>query len=176
MAEAFIGEIRMFAGTYAPAGWALCDGQILSIQQYTALFALLGTTYGGNGTTTFGLPDLRGRFALHPGMGPGLSPHHLGEPGGCENVVLNQNQMPSHGHAVILHASATGDQSTPAGHVPAPSSDGYTIYASAPDPTTMHAGMATAAPVGGNQPHTNVPPYQCVNFIIALEGIFPPRP
>jgi microcystin-dependent protein len=168
VSEPFIAEIVMFGGNFAPRGWAFCNGQILSIAQNTALFSLLGTTYGGNGQTTFGLPDLRSRVPMHAGQGPGLSSRTLGEVGGAESVTLIQNQMPQHGHPV---AATSGDPTTskPGGAVP--SAGG--AYAATSDGTVMNAAMVGAT--GGNQPHNNVPPYAVVNFIIAIQGIFPSR-
>lgn len=176
MADPYIGEIRMFAGNYAPMGWALCDGQTMPIQQYTALFAILGTTYGGNGQTTFGLPDLRGRIPMHMGTGPGLTPRPIGQSSGAEKITLTANQMPAHNHLV----NADGQQGTvdnPEGVVPAAGVDPATtnpvfLYGTAMN-KTMSPQMISQA--GGNQPHDNVQPFLCVNFIIALEGEFPPR-
>lgn len=176
MPDPFIGEIRLFAGSYAPDGWALCDGSLLAISTYAALFSILGTTYGGNGTTNFGLPDLRGRLPMHPGRGNGLTPRTLGEMGGSETVTLLANQMPAHSHPVSA-SNVAGGSAAPEGGVPA-----YTIDANQNDVlsysitpnTTMSPKMIGAS--GGSQPHDNMPPFQCVNFIIALNGIFPPRP
>ena len=179
MSQPFLGEIRMFGGNFAPRGWAFCNGQILAIAQNTALFSLLGTTYGGNGQTTFALPDLRGRLPLNQGQGPGLSSYDLGRASGSETVTLLTTEMPAHTHAPTntVNASARADSSTPASCVPA-DTGGPQIYASAPDgSTTMFPGMitTTVAPVGGSQPHANMQPYLVVSFIIATEGIFPSR-
>lgn len=177
MSEPFIGEIRMVGFTYAPQGWALCDGQLLSIAQNSALFALLGTTYGGNGQTTFALPDFRGRVPLHPGQGPGLSPYVLGQSSGVETVTLTTNQMPAHSHTVAANSNP-GEVESPSGYFPAAIADpnsGSPLNAFASSANTaMNPAMVSAA--GGNQPHTNLQPSLCVNFIIALEGIFPSRP
>jgi microcystin-dependent protein len=183
MAEPFLGEIRMFASNFAPSGWALCNGQVLSIAQNTALFSLLGTFYGGNGTSTFALPDLRSRVAVHAGEGSGLSNYVLGQSGGAEGVTLTSAQMPQHGHSVncdsahTSHGSAGFGQSTgatPAGnYLGLASSSAEGVYSSGPPNTVMNAAMIVAA--GGNQAHPNIQPYLCVNFIIALEGIFPSR-
>ncbi len=175
MADPYIGEIRMFAGNYAPMGWALCDGQILQIAQYTALFAILGTTYGGNGQTTFGLPDLRGRIPMHMGTGPSLTPRRIGENGGAEKVTMTSAQMPAHNH--IVNASGQeGGATSPEGGVPAVANDGsgtqYPSY-SPSGTTTMSQQMLSSA--GQGQSHENMQPFLCVNFIIALEGEFPPR-
>ncbi|MDQ3898292.1 MAG: tail fiber protein [Actinomycetota bacterium] len=168
MSEPFLGEIMMFAGNFAPRGWAMCNGQILPIAQNTALFSILGTTYGGNGQTTFALPDLRGRVPMHFGQGPGLSARTLGEQGGEESVTLIQAQLPQHSHTANA-TSADATSSKPDGAVPA--SGG--AYAPASDGTTMSPGFITGG--GGNQPHDNMQPYLAINFVIALEGIFPSR-
>ncbi len=165
MAEPFIGEIRMFAGNYAPQGWALCDGQLLAISQNDALFSLLGTTYGGDGRTTFGLPDMRGRLPIHEGAG-----HRLGEKAGSEQVSLTANQLPAHSHALNASTNAAANTS-PAENVTAVSTD-TNIYG-ADNPVSMDAAMLSNS--GGGQPHDNVMPFQCLNFIIALFGIFPSR-
>lgn len=169
MSDPFIGEIRMFAGNFAPLGWEFCEGQLLAISGNDALFSLLGTTYGGDGRTTFALPDMRGRIPLHAGSGPGLSNRQLGAKGGVETVTLTVEQMPLHSHAKSSGNSATrGD---PGGHVIGDTGP-TAIYG--PNP---NAAMDQSADkqVGGNQPHTNLMPFQCVNFIIALFGIFPSR-
>lgn len=175
MSEPYIGEIRMFAGNFAPKGWAFCNGQLLSIAQNTALFSILGTTYGGNGQTTFGLPNLQGRVPMHWGTGAGLTPRTLGETSGSENITLLSNQMPAHTHQFAA-SSNQGDQFSPQGNVPAvlvnTSGQPENLYSAAPN-TTMAAQSITLA--GGSQPHDNMQPYQCVSFIIALEGIFPAR-
>lgn len=169
MSSPFLGEIQMFGFNFAPRGWAFCDGQLLSIAQNTALFALLGTTYGGNGQTTFGLPDLRGRVPLHRGQGPGLTNRTLGELSGSENVTLLTTQMPAHNHLLACN-SDDPNAGSPAGKFPASSTS--PIYAS-----TSNSNMAPTAVslAGGNQPHPNMQPYLTVNFCIALEGIFPSR-
>ncbi|MFL6241305.1 MAG: phage tail protein [Actinomycetes bacterium] len=170
MSEPFLGEIRLFPYNFAPRGWALCAGQILSISQNTALFSLLGTTYGGNGQTTFALPDLRGRHAVSSGQGPGLSFYNLGEESGVESVTLTQQQMPQHNHLVSVNnqGSSTGRPNgnypgQTSGNIYAPSSDGSTLAAPAVNNT------------GGSQPHENRPPYLVLNYCIALEGIYPSR-
>lgn len=171
MSEPFVGEIRMFAGTFAPRGWALCDGQLLAITQNEALFALLGTIYGGDGRTTFGLPDLRGRVPVHQGTGPGLTPRPIGSRSGSEVVALSASQIPSHSHAV---RSATGGNAVTApGNVfstdPGGNSAGYNTTAN----DTMAAEIVGLT--GGAAPHSNIQPFLCVHFIIALFGIFPSR-
>jgi microcystin-dependent protein len=171
MSEPFIGMIVMFAGNFAPRGWAFCQGQILSIAQNTALFSILGTTYGGNGQTTFALPDLRSRVPAGQGQGPGLSSYSLGQQSGSETVTLIQTQMPAHGHFVACSSddATSGDPS-----LNFPSAFPQKIYSSAATPgKTMNTAMI--AQTGGSQPHNNIQPYLCINFIIALEGIFPSR-
>jgi microcystin-dependent protein len=176
MSEPFIGEIRMVGFNFAPRGWALCNGQLLSIAQNTALFSLLGTTYGGNGQTTFALPDLRGRVPLHQGQGPGLTPRTIGESSGTETVTLLSSQMPAHNHTLAAFNSP-GSLDTPTGNVIAnivdPNTGGPATLFSATADTTMNP--ASIGISGGNQPHENMQPYLCVNFVIALEGIFPSR-
>ena len=175
MSEPFLGEIRMFGGNFAPVGWAFCSGQLLPIAQNTALFSLLGTTYGGNGQTTFALPDLRGRVPMSFGQGPGLSPRNLGEAAGSEGVTLLTTQMPSHNHAAN---GATGNATAPSpqGGVWAQQVDSQggtgNGYTAAPNTTMSPQAIGQA---GGNQPHDNLQPYLCVNFIIALQGIYPSR-
>ena len=173
MATPFLGEIRMVGFTFPPKGWALCNGQILSISQNAALFSLLGTTYGGNGTSTFALPDLRSRVPIHAGQGIGLSPYVQGEQTGTESVVLTFSQMPSHNHTVNGVASG-GNQASPAGGSPAIESTGTSLdYSNATPSSPMNAAMLS--PAGSNQPHNNIQPVLCVNFVIALQGIFPSR-
>ncbi|MFD2165900.1 phage tail protein [Thalassotalea euphylliae] len=181
MSEPFIGQITMFAGNFAPRGWAFCHGQLLSIASNSALFSILGTTYGGDGRTTFGLPDLRGRFPTAQGNGPGLSPYNLGQKGGTEDVVLTAAQMPSHTHVIDAKAKSNnspGDANTAAGNSWSNDAGFYSATYSTQAPTTdMHPNSieATAANTGGGQAQTNIPPYLAINFIIALVGIFPSR-
>jgi microcystin-dependent protein len=173
MSEPFIAEIRMCAFSFAARGWAQCNGQLLPISQNQALFSLLGTTYGGNGTTTFALPDLRGRVPLHAVQGPGLPNVVLGEAGGAEAVTLNQNQLPPHGHGVRASSDLAGATS-PAGAVTgAKPRGGADIYSSPGSLTPLAAGAVGSA--GGSQPHSNTQPSVVVNFVIALVGIFPSR-
>jgi microcystin-dependent protein len=175
MATPFIGEIRMFAGNFAPRGNAFCNGQILSIAQNTALFSILGTTYGGNGTTTFGLPNLQSRAPLHMGQGPGLTSRLEGEQGGEETVTLLTTQIPAHTHQASGLAAA-GGQTSPAGATWATTGTARNpvpLYAPAPSNTTMNP--AALALTGGGQPHENMPPFLTINFIIGTQGIFPPR-
>ncbi len=175
MSEPFLGEIRMFGGNFAPRGWALCNGQLLSISQNAALFSLLGTTYGGNGQTNFALPNLQGRVPMHWGQGPGLSPRALGESSGSESVTLLTNQMPAHNHTLSANNNQ-GDTFSPGGAVSASAVDSsqqpLNIYSSTANATMAPTAIGLA---GGGQPHANMQPYQCVSFIIALQGIFPSR-
>ncbi len=169
----FVAELRPFPFNFAPRGWAQCDGQLLPISQNTALFSLLGTTYGGNGQTTFALPDLRGRLPLHQGQGPGLSLRSRGENGGAETVTLQTGEIASHQHAVA--ATGTFTTKNPGGDVPAPAPAPATdpkMYGDTPN-TPMHA--STIQPAGGGVPHDNLAPYLGLNWCIALQGIFPPR-
>ena len=173
MATPILGEIRLFAGNFAPRGYALCNGQLLSISQNTALFSLLGTTYGGNGTTNFALPNLQGRVPIHMGTGATGSSYLEGQQGGTEVVTLNVNQMPAHNHFVNSVASG-GNQASPPNNLPAIESTGTSLnYSNAPATGQMNPTMLTAA--GGGQPFPVVQPYLVINFIIALQGIFPSR-
>ena len=171
MADPFVAEIRIVPFNFAPQGWAWCDGQLLPLSQNTALFSLLGTTYGGNGKSNFALPDLQGRAPMMPGQGPGLSVYDLGQTGGAETVSLQVSEMPWHTHML-----RGGDAAGPAGADPADTSLGASparAYASA---TPTEAMAAEAVSVTGNgQPHNNMPPYLTAHFIIALQGVFPPR-
>ena len=176
MATPFIGQITLFAGTFAPRGYALCNGQLLAIQSNAALFSILGTTYGGNGTTNFALPDLRGRAPIHAGTGPGLSNYQLGQNGGQETVTLNSNQIPTHGHTATVNASAGAPNTvSPGGAVLAVSAQGNAYATGSPTLSAMSASAATVANAGGGQSHNNMQPYLALNFIIALTGIFPSR-
>jgi microcystin-dependent protein len=167
----FLGEIEMVGFNFAPTGWALCEGQLLPISQYAALFDLLGTIYGGDGVSNFALPDLRGRVPVAMGQGSGLSNYSIGQLGGTENVTLITNQMPAHTHAANASTS-NGTSATPSGNFPAVNNEGIQHYAAASNGTMNSAAIGTA---GGSQPHNNVQPYLCINFIIALEGVFPTR-
>ncbi|HEY2084305.1 MAG TPA: tail fiber protein [Verrucomicrobiae bacterium] len=173
MATPFLGEIRMFGGNFAPRGYALCNGQLLSIAQNTALFSLLGTTYGGDGVSNFALPNLQGRVPIHFGNGAGLSPYYLGQQAGTEAVTLNLNQMPIHSHPVNS-TGAGGNQASPVGNLPAIESTGTSLnYSNAGSSGQMSP--STIGTAGGNQPFTVVQPYLTINFIIALQGIYPSR-
>ena len=164
MAQPYIGEIRMFAGNFAPAGWSFCEGQLLQIAENETLFQLIGTTYGGDGESTFGLPDLRGRVPIHQGSG-----FVLAEGGGVEQVTLTLAQVPAHRHALVGVAAA-GNQTSAASALPASSFNVTPYLNQAPDGTMSPQAVT---PVGGSQPHTNFQPYLCVEFIISLFGIFP---
>ncbi len=164
MGQPYVGEIRMFGGNFAPAGWAFCNGQLLPISDNETLFNLIGTTYGGDGESTFALPDLQGRLPLHQG-----NSYILAETGGTEQVTLITNQLPVHTHAV-LGSSATADASTPENNIFG-SSVGFDGYF--PDPESLTFNTNAVTPVGGNQPHENMMPYLAVSFIISLFGIFP---
>lgn len=164
MAQPYVGEIRMFAGNFAPAGWNFCEGQLLPISENETLFQLIGTTYGGDGQSTFALPDLRGRLPVHQGNG-----FVLAETGGAEEITLTVSQIPAHSHAELA-SNDPGSQSTPGGLVPGRVTGGD-IYGAESPFTSLAA--PTISPTGGNQPHTNFQPYLCVNFIISLFGIFP---
>jgi microcystin-dependent protein len=175
MSDPFVAEIRIFTGTFAPSGWALCNGQLLSISQNTALFSLVGTYYGGDGRSTFGLPNLQGSAPLAAGQGPGLTPRNLADVGGEATVTLLNSQMPAHTHTA--QASSAGGVDTPAGSVWGESKMGKTplsAYAATRINNVVMNPNALAS-AGGNQPHNNMPPYLCLTFIIALQGIFPPR-
>ncbi|MFS2108853.1 phage tail protein [Sphingomonas sp. Sphisp140] len=164
MAQPYVGEIRIFAGNFAPAGWMFCEGQLLPISENETLFNLIGTTYGGDGQSTFALPDLRGRLALHQGNG-----YILAETGGAEEVTLTINQIPAHSHP-MLGSSGNGSQSNPKNNVLA-SSTLVKLYSGEAADTAMAATAISS--IGGNQPHTNFQPYLCLNYIISLFGIFP---
>ena len=173
MSDPFIGEIRLFGFNFAPTDWAQCNGQLLSIAQNTALFSILGTTYGGDARTTFGLPNLQGQAPLHAGQGPGLSDRQLGESGGEPSVTLIVSEMTPHAHAVAA-SSTTADQSNPTNTVWATGAGGrgqnfYTRGAGVP-----MSNQALGA-TGGSQPHNNLPPYLLLNFCICMYGVYPPR-
>ena len=172
MADPFVAEIRIFPFNFAPRGWAWCDGQLLPLSQNTALFSLLGTTYGGNGKSNFALPDLQGRAPMHPGQGPGLSLHDLGETGGSETVTLLESEIPSHSHGVTC-AQSDATVRLPPGEYPATGTGGILMY-QAPGPLVQLNGN-TVTPAGGDQPHNNMQPYLTFYFCIALQGVFPPR-
>ncbi|OYW70609.1 MAG: phage tail protein [Verrucomicrobia bacterium 12-59-8] len=164
MAQPYVGEIRMFAGNFAPAGWMFCEGQLLPISENETLFNLIGTTYGGDGQSTFALPDLRGRIPLHQGNG-----FILAETGGAEEITLTVNQIPAHTHA-FLTSTAPATQSSPQGALPGNSSS-IDLYIE--DTPSVNLNAQAVMAVGGSQPHTNFQPYLCVDFIISLFGIYP---
>jgi microcystin-dependent protein len=164
MAQPYVGEIRMFAGNFAPAGWMFCEGQLLPISENETLFNLIGTTYGGDGQSTFALPDLRGRVPLHFGNG-----FTLAENGGVEEVTLTVSQIPAHSHP-MLASNDDANSVTPASNLTAAGLNAFTYYGSPPN---QPMSPSATTPVGGSQPHTNFQPYLCVNFIISLFGIFP---
>jgi microcystin-dependent protein len=170
--EPYIGQVCLFGFNYAPRGWALCNGQLMSIGQNSALFSLLGTTFGGDGISTFALPDLRGRVAINQGDQPGLSKYAMGQTGGSETVTLNVTQMPQHVHAGQLHASnGAANQEEAQNHLLAETA----VYTDAAANQLMNASAVTVGPTGGNQPHPNLQPYLTLNYCIALEGVYPPR-
>ena len=164
MGQPYVGEIRMFAGNFAPAGWMFCEGQLLPISENETLFNLIGTTYGGDGQSTFALPDLRGRIPVHQGNG-----FILAETGGAETITLTVSQIPAHSHP-LLASTGPGNVNTPGGNVTAESA-GVKIYFA--DQPTVNMAPAAVSPVGGSQPHNNFQPYLCIDFIISLFGIFP---
>ncbi|HUQ05935.1 MAG TPA: tail fiber protein [Kofleriaceae bacterium] len=174
MADQFVAEIRMFGFNFAPSGWAQCNGQLLPLAQNTALFSLLGTTYGGDGKSTFALPDLQGSVPVGAGQGPGLSLYDLGQIGGSATVTLLESEIPFHSHQVNASTTPLGGVATPSATV------GYTrpasgnAYGAAGSATTMAPQALT--PAGGGLPHNNLQPYNVVNYCIALQGIFPPHP
>ncbi|WDE05961.1 phage tail protein [Thalassomonas viridans] len=176
MSEPFIGEIRMFAGNFAPKNWAFCDGQLLAISSNEALFSLLGTNYGGDGRSSFGLPEMRGRLPMHMGQGAGLSNRNLGSRPGVERVTLTSDQMPAHSHALVA-SLGEADASDPAGRVIASQTDGDMPYAVTPGVPTSIQDMdsRSLSSAGDSLPHNNMMPYLGVNFIISLLGVYPSR-
>lgn len=174
MADPFVAEIRIFPFNFAPKGWAWCNGQLMPLSQNTALFSLLGTTYGGNGKSNFALPDLQGRAPMHPGQGPGLSLHDLGETGGSETVALLESEIPAHTHQLRADTADPADVQAPQPAVGLARSFGGNAYLSpAASPTPMASNALV--PAGGDQPHNNMQPYLTFYFCIALQGVFPPR-
>jgi microcystin-dependent protein len=172
--DPFVAEIRIFPFNFAPKGWAFCDGQILPLSQNTALFSLLGTTYGGNGKSNFALPDLQGRVPMHPGQGPGLSLHDLGETGGSETVSLLESEIPSHSHTLRAWSQDPGDRFSPTNASLSRSNNGN-AWAAANSGSLAQMASNAIAPNGGDQPHNNMQPYLTLNFCIALQGVYPPR-
>ncbi|TMK94471.1 MAG: phage tail protein [Actinobacteria bacterium] len=176
MADPFVAEIRIFPFNFAPKGWAWCDGQLMPLSQNTALFSLLGTTYGGDGKSNFALPDIQGRAVMHPGQGPGLSLHDLGETGGSETVTLLESEMPAHPHTMM------GSGPTDVADLAAPQPDrilarsqNATAYQDNVGSNIVQMSDQTLAPAGGDQPHNNMQPYLTFYFNIALQGVYPPR-
>jgi microcystin-dependent protein len=173
MSEQFLGEIRIFAGNFPPRGWAMCNGQLLSLSQNTALFSLLGTQYGGDGRSTFGLPNLQGMAPMHAGQGPGLTDRVQGEVGGSQAITLLSNEIPAHNHTFNAGSGGRGNVATVGGNVNTDASALTNIYGASTDGTQMSPNMILPTPA--SQPHENMQPYQVLNFIIALVGIFPAR-
>lgn len=174
MADPFVAEIRIFPFNFAPKGWAWCDGQLMPLSQNTALFSLLGTTYGGNGKSNFALPDLQGRAPMHPGQGPGLSLHDLGETGGSETVTLLESEIPAHTHA-LRGSNVASDSPLPTGNSMARGTGGYNPYNTVVNANLVAMAPEALTPAGGDQPHNNMQPYLTFYFCIALQGVFPPR-
>ncbi|MFN7940401.1 MAG: tail fiber protein [Thermoanaerobaculia bacterium] len=172
MADPFVAEIRIFPFNFAPRGWAWCDGQLMPLSQNTALFSLLGTTYGGDGKSTFGLPDLQGRAPMHPGQGPGLSLHDLGEISGSETITLLESEIPTHSHQMRADVVDLADTNVASPNASFALSAGGTLYQAASNATASDQALA---PAGGDQPHNNMQPYLTFYFNIALQGVFPPR-
>ena len=171
MADPFVAEIRIFPFNFAPKGWAWCNGQLMPLSQNTALFSLLGTTYGGDGKSTFALPDMQGNAPMHPGQGPGLSLHDLGETGGSETVTLLQSEMPAHSHGLIASQS-DGNDTSPANNLTA---TGIGVGAFAAPGPIVQLNINSTTPAGGSLPHNNMMPYLTLYFNIALQGVYPPR-
>ena len=177
MADPFVAEIRMFGFNFAPLGWAFCDGQLLPISQNTALFSLLGTTYGGNGVTTFGLPNLQGSAVMHSGQGPGLSNRVLGEISGASSVTLLQSEVPAHNHTLMVSTDQADEQGSknPGNNALGRGQASATLYGTFPAGTAVAMDPQALGVTGGNLPHNNVMPSLTMNFCIALQGVFPSR-
>jgi microcystin-dependent protein len=173
MSDPFVAEIRIFGFNFAPTGWAQCNGQLLPISQNTALFSLLGTTYGGNGKSTFALPDMQGNAPMHPGQGQGLSLRDLGEMSGVENVTLLVSEIPIHTHTLMAAGSDPAESNDATNNVMARSKNGN-AYSTTLNPVTQMSPQALS-PAGGSLPHNNMQPYLTLNFCIAMQGVFPPR-
>ena len=172
--DPFVAEIRIFPFNFAPKGWAFCDGQIMPISQNTALFSLLGTTYGGDGKSNFALPNMQGNAPMAPGQGPGLSLHDLGEMAGSDTVTLLQSEMAMHSHQLLANAGA-GDTNAPSPNVSLTRSHNANAYQSNTTQNIVQFSFQALTPTGGNQPHNNLMPYLTLNFCIALQGVYPPR-
>jgi microcystin-dependent protein len=175
MADPFVAEIRIFPFNFAPRSWAWCDGQLLPLSQNTALFSLLGTTYGGNGTSNFALPNLQGRAPMHPGQGPGLSLHDLGETGGSETVSLLESEIPSHSHPVLANTAVAELQFPKPTRSLSRSVNANAYYQTNASDALVAMSDVVLAPSGGDQSHNNLQPYLTLYFCIALQGVFPPR-
>jgi microcystin-dependent protein len=176
MSSPFVAEIRIFPFSFAPKGWAFCDGQILPISQNTALFSLLGTTYGGNGQSTFALPDLQGSAPLHSGQGQGLSLYDLGQTGGTEFVTLLTSEMPNHSHSLRCQSQDPADQLAASPARTFAASQNASAYGPSNGTPIVQMAPQALTPAGGSLPHNNMQPYLTLNFCIALQGVFPPRP
>jgi microcystin-dependent protein len=174
MADPFVAEIRIFPFNFAPKGWAFCDGQLLPLSQNTALFSLLGTTYGGDGKSTFALPNLQGSAPMHPGQGAGLSPHFLGETGGSETETLLVSEIPAHTHNLMAQTGPAGSNTADSASSLARSAGGSS-YKASPFGATAPLAFQALTPTGGSLPHNNMMPYLTLSFCIALQGVFPPR-
>ncbi|WP_025587038.1 phage tail protein [Sphingomonas sp. UNC305MFCol5.2] len=174
MADPFVAEIRVFPFNFPPTGWAFCNGQLLPISQNTALFSLLGTTYGGDGKSTFALPDLEGSVPMHPGQGPGLSLYDLGQTGGSENVTLLQSEIPGHNHSLMTASGDPAESNDPTNNVLGRSN--LFVYSTTLTPLVQMAAPQALGPAGGGLPHNNMMPYLTLSFCIALQGVFPARP
>jgi microcystin-dependent protein len=172
--DPFVAEIRIFPFNFAPKGWAFCDGQILPLSQNTALFSLLGTTYGGDGKSNFALPDMQGNAPMHPGQGPGLSLHDLGETGGSETVTLLESEIPAHNHNV-MGVNSNANRTNPIGNSISRAVNATPYFPGSPTPPPVNFNDNAITPAGGDQPHNNMQPYLTLNFCIALQGVFPPR-
>jgi len=175
MADPFVAEIRIFPFNFAPKGWAFCDGQLLPISQNTALFSLLGTTYGGDGKSTFALPDLQGSVPLHPGQGPGLSLYDLGQIGGSEFITLLESEMPLHNHNLMAQ-NFVGSDNVPTTNDLSRGSGSPAVNAYAAPGTIAQMNFQALTPAGGSLPHNNMMPYLTLMYCIAMQGVFPPRP
>lgn len=174
MADPFVAEIRIFPFNFAPKGWATCDGQLLPLSQNTALFSLLGTTYGGDGKSNFALPNMQGNAPMHPGQGPGLSLHDLGETGGSQFVTLLESEIPSHSHA-LQGTAGIANQNSPAGLLLGRPFGGGSCFKPPANQPIVQMAFQAVGPTGGDQPHNNMQPYLTLLFCIALQGVFPPR-
>ena len=172
--DPFVAEIRIFPFNFAPTGWATCDGQLLPLSQNTALFSLLGTTYGGDGKTNFSLPNLQGSVPMHPGQGPGLSLHDLGETGGSDTVSLLQSEIPSHNHTMRANTS-DGTLASPSNNVAAGPGFDRDLFWYKDGAPNAAMNLAASGSTGGGQPHNNLMPYLTLNFCISLQGVYPPR-